>query len=387
MWSNYISSQEILNRVFVNRTGSLRAGTANAGQDILNSVYDEKSDSLRMTIAGGMLPAVTSEAELPSIADPGQICPVTGGDGSLEFYQYDGASWSKVSAAGQELTPDQSIAMEWLSENLDNVKAAASFDYAVRMEEIVLPHDVNSDVVVQGESQPLLDNEDKDGDIGTTVRIDVKGYVLGVETYADSSSTSTDRYYTKLVYEPNGGSSGTSHIYMEADEYNWFSSLPDGKNILRVFYLANAFPSSLGLQELVLELPDDNVTPVSIDQYGNISSIVDGGDTDGDPLTHYRLDIPGYLLDMEGWYSEDAVSRQRFMCKTTYDRLDNVTYVYMTSDEYEAVSRLGNGKNKVSAFTLKGSGMPLPSGGRPGQVLVRTEGGCKWADLSSLAQQ
>lgn len=52
MNKNYHSAQQILRRCFVNKTNTLRfSNTAYTIQDYLNAVYDEKTDSLR--ISGG----------------------------------------------------------------------------------------------------------------------------------------------------------------------------------------------------------------------------------------------------------------------------------------------------------------------------------------------
>lgn len=53
MNKNYHSTQEIFRRCFVNKTNTLRfSNTAYTLQDYLNAVYDEKTDSLRISSGG-----------------------------------------------------------------------------------------------------------------------------------------------------------------------------------------------------------------------------------------------------------------------------------------------------------------------------------------------
>lgn len=280
--------------------------------------------------------------------------PEGGVAGQLLSKTETGYEWIDNVGGGAELPAEQQDAVQWLTANLERLKDIADYDYVVKSEDIVLTTDVASKVVltVQGEYQDIDDDGDKDGDSATHYRIDVHGYVLGIETYANSEVTSPDRYYTKVVYEPTSGRDGVSHIYLLKEEYEYFASLAEGKNIIRFTYIKDTFPGAITVKELILDLPVHNAEPVYIDVQGNIQNIDDDGDKDGLVATHYRVDVKGYILDVEGFYSEEDTQAQRFLIKTVYDPQTNVTSLYFTSNEYDIISKLGNGKNSIQVYYL-----------------------------------
>jgi len=357
MPKQYLQTQDIFNKVFQNQSGTLLAGNYYSTQDYLNAVYDTEKNALRIKLDGAMLPAVSSVSLLPVFADINSIAPVVPGDGSIRFFQWNGEKWVPLNDTIQQedtLPEEQKLALAWLSENLDRVKELASYDYLVQMEELVLSPDTSKPVIlnIQGEYQDIDDDGDKDGDPATHYRIDMVGYVLGVETYPDSSAISTDRCYVKIVYESTVGAIGISHIYFEKEEYKYLSNFRDGKNILKIYYVKNIFPGSISVKEEKITFPDASVQPVLIDIQGNIQDIDDDNDLDGSEATHYRIDINGYVLDIEGFNSDEDIQKQRFLTKMTYNSASNITSIYFTTAEYDTISGLPEGKNNISVFYL-----------------------------------
>lgn len=296
MAKQYLQTQDIFNKVFQNNTGTLRAGAYNSTQDYLNAVYDPVRDALRIKFEGGV--------------------------------------------PGATLTPEQQEAIDWLVSNLEAMKEMTAYDYVVHVEEIALSG--STFVNVQGTPQNIDDDGNKDGDEPTLYRIDINGYVLGVETYSNNEATTSDRYYTKITYEATTGATGTSHIYLEQEEYDYFASLNESKNILKVFYVANVFPGKVGIAKQSITLPSTSLTPVYLDE----------NNKDGDEATLYRIDVAGYVLDIEGYYSNEDIQKQRFMTKMSYDSESNLTSIYFTAEEYNTISSLEGDKNTVDIFYL-----------------------------------
>lgn len=356
MSRSYLQTQDIFNKVFQNNSKTLRASGYNSEQDCLNAVFDTEKSALRINFDGGMLPAASDVSSLPSSATLNSICPVIDPETKMvEFYQWDGINWNKLEISGQnQLSPEEQIALSWLASNIDRVRQLASYEYLVKMEEIVLSADTSVPVVlnIQGEYQNINDSLDSDGEPATHYRIDICGYVLGIETYANSYAVVPDRYYTKIMYEPKSADIGISHIYLEKDEYEYFANLLNGKNLIRAFYMSNVFPGVVNVKHETITLPDAELAPVLIDIQGNVQDIDDDGDKDGEVATHYRIDINGYVLDVEGYNSSEEIAASRFLVKMNYDSGNNVTSIYLTKEEYEQISQLTNGKNQIKVFYL-----------------------------------
>jgi len=346
---HYFQSQYILNKVFENETNNLRA-TLNTAQDYLNAVYDQSKDALRVSIAGGMLPAVTGEENLPSGADVGQICPVFT-NGGIEFFEWNGEKWvpkgGTSSSQQSALTPDEQVAVAWVTEHLPQIKEVADFSYIVNVEDIVLNHDTTR-IVVQQKEQNIDDDLDGDDDDTTPYRIDVTGYVMSVATYADNNAIVPDRYYTRITYDASSGGLGTSHVYMQQDEYEYFSSLPEGKNILRCYYITNAMTSPIKRIRYTLN-PDGTVT----DGDGVVYSIADESDTDGDNETTYCIECAGYVLGVQTYANDDAKLMDKYYTKIVYES-DGIhagkSSVYFMDDDYDLFSNLSNGKNIMDVY-------------------------------------
>lgn len=351
MKKNYYQSQYILNKVF-NNTKSIIKTTLNTSQDYLNAVYDNSMDALRVNIQGGVLPAVTTVDELPVIAGDGQLCPVNNGK-SLEFYKYSVATgqWvycgSTIYSLDDLVTPDEKIALNWVSEHLDQVKEVADFNYIVNVEEIKLSLD-STVVQVQGQLQNIDDDLDGDADVTTPYRIDINGYVMSVSTYANNDSIIADRYYTRITYEASGGGLGVSHVYLQQDEYNYFASLQEGKNIIKVYFLTNATTSPIKRIRYVMN-NDKTITDVD----GNIISVADLNDGDGDVDTICCINCAGYVLGVQTYAADDALIMDKYYTKITYES-DGIhagkSFIYLDNTEWDFYSNLKNDKNVIDIY-------------------------------------
>lgn len=239
MAKQYLQTQDIFNKVFQNQTGALRLNAYNSTQDYLNAVFDSAKDALRVKIDGVMLPVVGDVTELPDFADVNSICPVTPGDGYIYFYQWNGEEWIPLggSGGGTELSPDQQIALQWVTENLSRLQELASADYIVQMETLPLTPANSQPVIlnVQGEFQDIDDDGNLDGDETTHYRIDIAGYVMDVEGFESADSPQATRFLVKMSYD---NENNVTHIYFTKEEYSLISSFPEGKNTVEVYYLS-----------------------------------------------------------------------------------------------------------------------------------------------------
>lgn len=351
-------SQYILQKCFENRQNIIRVSMSNA-QDYLNAIYDGSKDALRVSMVGGMLPMVDDPTEMPGYGNNGQICPVYNAENNvIDFYEWDdstgkwefrGSTVANGSGGGSGLDPDEKEAVDWVVGHIDQLKEVADFNYIVNVSDVVLDPNSNS-VEVQGQMQVIDDDLDGDGDDTTPYRIDFSGYVLGVSTYADADAPIPDHYYTKITYETGTGGLGTSHIYLQQDEYDYFAGLPNGKNLLRVFYLTNATTTPVKRRRLVL-----NVDGTATDEEGNNYAISDFDDSDGDPSTQYCIDVGGYVLGVETYASENALVPDKTYVKTAYES-DGVhsgrSYIYMDAVEFDMCAGYGNGKNIIDIYYL-----------------------------------
>ena len=353
MDKQYFASQYMLMRAFHNATNTLKSTSQYTSQDYLRAVFDPEKDAFRVNVAGGMLPPVADVSELPATAEIEQLCPVISPEGRITFYRYTGTGWERCVCGdgGSDLPEDQLIAIAWLTENLDRVKEVVDWDYGVREEIIVL--DPNSTVVtVQGETQDIDDNGNTDGDADTPYRIDMTGYVLGLETYAAQADALPSRYYTKVVYEAKGSGPGVSHIFLSREEFDFFAALGEGKNVLRAHWLENVFPSSLHITEVQYEFPRDGEAMAPDGAGGYLPVESDSGDADDDPTTVYRLRVPGYALDMEAYFRQEDPVRTKCFVKMSYDAASAQTDVFLDREQYDTIAALTDGKNVASVFTL-----------------------------------
>ena len=349
---DYFAVQYLLKRAFRNASNTISVTSQHTSQDYLNAVFSEAEDAIRVSLAGSMLPAVGAESQLPATADMNQLCPVVSDSGSIAFYQYNGTTWRRVGSTsdGAVLSPDQMTAVSWLAENLDRVKECTDYDYAVKVERIPLnPNSLS--VLVQGVVQNIDDDSDTDSDATTPYRIDVRGYVLGVEAYMEAADPIPTRYYTKVVYEASGSGAGTSHIYLEQEEFSHFASLGEGKNELVVQYLENVFPSNLRVVEMQYAFPGEE-THVAVDGDGSYRDIRDDEDLDNDPTTVYRLTVPGFVLDVQAYFQQEDTVKTRCLVKLSYSPQTASTDIYLDYDSHAAIAALVIGKNIVSVYTL-----------------------------------
>lgn len=347
MKKQYLQSQYILSKVFENENNTLRM-TLNTSQDYLNAVYDNSKNALRVSIDGGMLPSVPNEESLPESANINQICPVVSND-SISFFKWDGTKWAPLGSTGEQgsvLTPDEQVAVSWVSEHLQQIKEFADFDYLVNIEDIVL-NGSTTQVVVQGKTQNIDDDLNGDDDNTTPYRIDITGYVMSVATYADANSIVPDRYYTRITYDSAGGGLGVSHVYMQQDEYEFFATLPEGKNILRAYYITNAKTSPIKRVHWTLN-PNGTV-----ENNEGVYSIIDENDSDGDAQTTYCIECAGYVLGVQTYASEDALVMDKYYTKIVYES-DGIhagkSKIYFENDDYAQFAGFANGKNVMDIY-------------------------------------
>ena len=358
MARNLYQSQYILDKCFENRKSALRM-TLNNSQDYLNAVFDASKGALRVNIAGGILPAVSGSDSLPPSAGDGQICPVVNEEsGGIDFYQWDEESgeWTLKGSTnaggvqpGDGLTDDQRETLEWVTDHLDQIKEVSDFDYIIKVDDIIL--DPNSTrVVVQGQEQDIDDDLNGDDDTMTPYRIDITGYVLNVANYANEDAPVMDRYYTRINYDSALGGLGMSHIYLDQTEYDYFSHLGNGKNVLRVYYMSNAMHSPVKHMRYVL-----NPDRTAVDGDGNVLHIEDVEDIDGDSDTVCRLETPGYVIGTETYASSEALIPDRYYVKTVYES-DGVhqgkSILYMDTAEYNEFSNFTNGRNILDVYYI-----------------------------------
>lgn len=353
MKTGYQQSQYILWRAFENATGTIRT-TMNTSQDYLNAVFDPSKDAIRVSMAGGMLPAVASEQDLPASAGIGQITPVVTenptGQPTVEFYRYGGSGWTKLGCgASQKMTEEEQDALSWLAAHASELKSLLEVQYAVRHEDIELVPGASS-IIVQGRDQRIVDDEDGDADPSTEYAIKISGYVLGVETYPNAESPVADRYYTRVVYEPSGTCSGISTVYMGADEYAYFAGLPDGRNVLRVSYIPSHGDAIADQVDVTLEPSASTAVVQGVEQ-----SILDVSDSDGDGSTVYRIDVEGYVLGAECHATAAGGVTERCLLKTVYDPSSGSTgstRIYLEQDEYDQIASMAPGRNFLRLYVM-----------------------------------
>jgi hypothetical protein len=203
-----------------------------------------------------------------------------------------------------------------------------------------------------GNISSVADIDNSDGDEKTICCIKCNGYVLGIQTYASNEALVPDRYYNKLVYESDGIHSGTSYVYVDDDEWDYFSNLSNNKNIIDIYYVATVFPASLTISETQYQLPITEIGYAVIDAYGNVTDVEDYEDKDGDITTHIKITISGYVLDIDGYYNNTDSIKKRLIVKMSYNSALDSTDIYLDKDYYDYASNLSNGKNIISVYTV-----------------------------------
>lgn len=467
-------SQYILSKVF-NNTNNILKTTFNNTQDYFNAVYDNTKDALRVNIVGGMLPMVDSVQELPDVSEEKQICPVYNDEKKgIDFYQWINGQWvfRGSTVADDEITPEEKETFVWIYQHIEQLKDLVDFNYLVNVQEITLPKNGNV-VQVQGEKQnidddlngdkdettpyridivgyvmsvstysnndalvpdryytritydsangglgtshiylqqeeydyfanlndgknklkvyyitnsttspikhvrytlnqnntitdyngkivDILDVNNEDGEIGTVYKINCPGYVLGIQTYASNQAVILDKYYTKIVYESDGIHAGNSTIFMEQQEYDYLAGLNNGKNVMDIYYVSKVFPASVTISETQYQIPNETFNKVVIDASGNPKNVQDVLDKDNDESTHIRINVNGYVLDIDGYYNENQSIRKRLLLKMSYNPELDTTDIYMDNESYNYISSLSNGRNIISIYTL-GAGIGIDS--------------------------
>lgn len=384
MAKQFLQSQQILKRCFNDVTGKLKMnGGYYTMQDYLNAVYDEKSDSLRVVVQGG-IPGqdginvqtfwgtpVSSKQQLPLEAKQGTLTPVIG-QTTLQFYYFDGKEWIlKMSSSNAEvnLTEDQKNFLNWgvnhkeelnfYIQNKQKIEQMISSQFGVKtiilqLKPIQKGNNTATPVYidVNGNIQNIVDEQNEDGDLTTHYKISVEGYVIGLQTYANSESNLADRYFTKQVYEKDNGEYGTTHIYMTTQQYEYFSTLENGKNILKVNYLQSMFGCDMILKSNQFHIPGEVEQKLILDQ-NDLSYNTD----DDNLVTHYRYRILGYVTSVQCYQSNQSkVTDQMIPYIIDYNEGQNNTIgytdIYITKQAYNQIKSLTYPKNVLKFYYL-----------------------------------
>lgn len=219
-------------------------------------------------------------------------------------------------------------------------------------------------VTLDGIQQNIDDQSNLDGDADTLYRIDIPGYVVDVQNYANQNSIQMDRCYPKMVYDKEcfdvldsniQKKYGVTHIYFTQDEYNTISSFSNNKNIVKIHFI-QMLNADKGIHDLQVVMSSTVVDGVVA---------IDTQNLDGDPQTQYRFDVPGYVVSVQGYANQNSVQMDRFFPKMVYDKecMDTIkqgidktygiTHIYFTQDQYDWVSNLNNNRNIVRIYYLK----------------------------------
>lgn len=365
----YISAQEILKRCFQNKSGKLKTsfGTYTV-QDYFNAVYDEKNDSLRVSVDGlnidDMISGgywgnpVVSEDALPSDAKVNTLTPVISTSGVISFYYKTEDGWRNLPT----LPLNKRQFIDWGTENKDDLMYLV--ENKKKLENILNGNfEIKEDIIslaspqitpvklnIQGEEQDITDSPDSDNDPETYYRIDIDGYVLSTETYANNNALVSDKYYMKNVYNKNSGLFGKTSIYMDNEEYEYFSSLTPPKNVLKVYYLQKINPDGQeNILETILDLSEIVPETVTVDAQGGVQ-------IQNENFTHYCVKINGYVLSVESYPGNDSPLAEKNMSKMTYNRSEGeygTTYLYFDKDEYEQTSSLTPPKNVFEVYYIQ----------------------------------
>lgn len=244
--TNYYSAQEILRRCFDNNTGKLSSSsTAYTAQDYLNAIYDETNDCLRVSLSGYTpsggdngywLTPITSVDNLPTTATNGSMIPVIDSTKNVVFYYRSEGEWVNLytnnalyrSFIEWGIANQTDLSFLVANKDLINNMTGSSF----KINETKITFDTAQNV----------DTTNADGDIETSYVMNVNGYVLSVETYANNDAIVADRQLVKTIYNPD---TGVSSVYFTSEEYEYYAALTSPKNVAEIYYISNSTTNSV----------------------------------------------------------------------------------------------------------------------------------------------
>jgi hypothetical protein len=103
--------------------------------------------------------------------------------------------------------------------------------------------------------------------------------------------------------------------------------LEEGKNIIKVYYLTNATTSPIKRIRYIMN-NDNTITDVD----GNIISVLDSNDMDGDENTICCINCAGYVLGVQTYASDEALIMDKYYTKMVYES-DGIhsgkSYIYL----------------------------------------------------------
>lgn len=332
MNKNYHSTQEIFRRCFVNKTNTLRfSNTAYTLQDYLNAVYDEKTDSLRIS---------------------------SGGDSSTSQ-----DSW----------VIEHKQALTYLVDHVAEIKALVDGGGSSGSG-VIQPVIMSQQIIFDPSNAELEDVEDSDNDVETMYVFKVDGYVLFTGTYADNDSPYPDKYLAKTVFREKEGLNGTTYIYFEKESFEYFAELEPPKNILQLYVLkpqiVDSNSSSIHSDEITYLI--DNIDAIkSLIEQGVVSSVSivekkitfdpsnaeleDVEDSDHDIETMYVFKVDGYVLFTGTYADNDAPAPDKYLAKTVFKKNEGkngLSYIYFEQESFEYFAGLTPPKNTLQLYLL-----------------------------------
>ena len=275
--------------------------------------------------------------------------------------------WKKPENNGSSLTEEQKEFVDWGVENKNTleyfvankqkIQKLLAEQFAVKTFVMTLPKLTGNEenitavnIDVNGIIKDIVDGDNFDGDETTHYRIDVQGYVVGLQTYENSNSIIPDRYYTKQVYEESNGN-GMTHIYLTKQEYDYFSSLQNGKNIIRVHYLNLTIGNGTLLRKIETYVPGVMQVGVKFENGDIIQTNVQS------QITHYRYRINGYVMSIQSFASNESQQADQVIpFATSYIENQNggvgYTDIYFTKQGLKEIAELNSPKNVIEFYYL-----------------------------------
>ena len=353
----YLSTQEILKRCFDNKTGKLKSSSGTyTAQDYFNAVYDSEKDALRISLDMNEINQtweniVNSPDELPEDSEFGSIAPVVE-NGIITFYRKGEDGWIELSSTSRlysdfiEWGIENKSDLSFLVDKKEEISSILGDNFSINERKIVF--DTNNVVT--------RETVDENNETHEVYDMSIDGYVLSVETYDNNESPSAEKYLVKMIYNKDEGLKGTTHIYFEKDEFEYFSELNYPKNVAEIYTIENKNGGNINnniIKEDIVVLKKSNVSPVKITVQNNLQNIEDLDDFDSDETTHYRIKINGYVLSVETYANNNATSADVVMVKTIYDSNNNITNIYLTKEEYNIFSSLNPPKNVIEIYFIE----------------------------------